>query len=152
MKSLFFLLILFWGQTRSRIAFIDPTGTYILKGQTEKNKTIGHSGEIRVKLLDQDRVAICFYINKGYPGYESGAFVDTLEYNINNEVVYTPCRDTDSQFLFYFSAFSAETMQVYSNPGASCGFAPGVMASAFFKKCSSEIPIIQDLSARGAGS
>ncbi|HMH20932.1 MAG TPA: hypothetical protein VK563_04110 [Puia sp.] len=130
-------------------SFIDPTGTYILKGQTEKNKTIGHSGEIRVKLLDKDRVAICFYINKGYPGYESGSFMDTLTYNEDNEVVYAPRADQSCSFLFYFSAYAAETMQVYDNPGAGCGFAPGVMASARFSKYSSEPPIIQDLSARG---
>src|SRR5450755_2368449 len=86
--------------------FIDPTGTYILKGATTKNKVVGHSGEIRIKLLGKDRVAMCFYINKGSPGYESGSFLDTLSYNDDNEAVYTPAADPGCAFLFYFSANS----------------------------------------------
>jgi hypothetical protein len=130
--------------------FIDPTGTYILKGATSKNKVVGHSGEIRIKLLGKDRVAMSFYINKGYPGYESGSFLDTLLYNDDNEAVYTPAKDPGCAFLFYFSANSAETLQVLSNPESGCGFGKGVMASARFEKYSGEAPIIQDLSARGA--
>src|SRR3982074_1538712 len=126
MKSLLLLFLFMSGQLtdpgrrtgRTPADFVDPTGTYILKGQTEKNKIIGHSGEIRVKLLGKDRVAICFYINKGFPGYESGSFVDTLTYTEDNEAVYTPLADQSCSFLFYFKPYSAETMQVYDNHGA----------------------------------
>jgi hypothetical protein len=161
MKSLF-LLFIFMGSQPGEPAigfiapavsgaptFIDPTGTYILKGATEKNKVVGHSGEIRVKLLGQDRVAMCFYINSGYPGYKSGSFLDTLLYNDENEAVYTPPADPGCAFLFYFRATSAETIQVYSDPGSGCGFGKGVMISALFPKYSGETPIIQDMSARG---
>jgi hypothetical protein len=41
-----------------------------------------------------------------------------------------------------------EIMEVYSDPRSGCGLAPGVMAPATFHKVSSDIPVIQDLSAR----
>src|SRR6516165_8451729 len=63
--------------------FIDPTGTYILKGEVQKNRIMGHSGEIRAKLLDQNKVALCFYINDGYPDYNAASFMDTLPYEDN---------------------------------------------------------------------
>ena len=48
--------------------FINPTGIYLLKGEVKNNKIIGHSGELRVRLLDSITVAICLYLSKGYPG------------------------------------------------------------------------------------
>src|SRR5580700_2928717 len=83
----------------SRHSFIDPTGTYILKGTVKKNTIIGHSGEIRVKLLQLNRIALCFYINSGYPDYASGAFMDTLVYE-DNLAKYNPVQDRACSILF----------------------------------------------------
>ena len=81
MRSLFYLpLLLLNGSLFSdHQIFIDPTGTYLLKGEVKKNKIVGHSGEFRVRLLNANTVAMCLYLNKGEPGYESGFFTrDTL--------------------------------------------------------------------------
>jgi hypothetical protein len=128
--------------------FIDPTGTYILMGTIKKNRITGHSGEIRVQLLDSHRIALCFYINKGYPGYESGSFMDTLPYD-GSTTRYTPGKDSSCTILFYFRRKKVEIAETYSNPGAGCGFGNGVLISTVFQKTSPDKPIIQDLSAHG---
>jgi len=128
--------------------FLDPTGTYILKGTIERNRIMGHSGEIRVKLLDPGQVAMSFYINKGYPGYESGAFTDTLVYNNLNQALYSPPGDRACTIYFCFQPYKAETMQFYKDSCTGCGFGKDVLAAAIFKKLSSEPPVIQDLSGR----
>jgi len=129
--------------------FVDPTGTYTLTGTIKRHHVMGHSGELRVQLLDSDRVAIAFYINKGYPNYESGSFTDTLMYN-EDIARYTPACDSDCTIIFWFSQKTMELRGLYRNPHASCGFASGVMTGAIFAKTSWERPVIQDLSAHGA--
>ena len=130
-------------------AFIDPTGTYILKGDVKKNHILNHSRKIRVKLIDPHRVAMSFYINKGYPGYESGSFIDTLVYD-ENMARYSPASDPDCSILFAFGPTSAEIQQVYSNPNCNCGFGKGILISTFFQKASEEEPVIEDLSVHGS--
>jgi hypothetical protein len=127
--------------------FIDPTGTYTLKGEVRDNKVVSHSGEIRVKLLGNESLALCFFIDKGYPGYESGAFLDTLRYEENQSSYYS--RDSGCVLRFNFKPTGVELMHIFSQGGSDCGFTPGVLTGAFFKKTSSGIPVIQDLARRG---
>jgi hypothetical protein len=128
--------------------FIDPTGTYTLTGSVKKNHVVGHSGELRVELLDSGRVAISFYINKGYPNYESGSLIDTLDYD-GDVARYKPSCDSTCTIIFRFYPKTVELMGLYSNPHSSCGFATGVMTAAVFAKTSWDKPVIQDLSAHG---
>jgi hypothetical protein len=99
-------------------------------------------------LLDSSRVAISFYINKGYPNYEAGSMIDTLIYN-EDIARYTPSCDSTCTIIFWFSDKTMELRGLYSNPHSSCGFATGVMTAAIFAKTSREKPVIQDLSAHG---
>jgi len=66
MKNIIFLsLFLLSGRPRGDSPdFINPTGTYILKGEVKNARIIGHYGEIRVQLLDSGTIALCFYVNK----------------------------------------------------------------------------------------
>lgn len=128
--------------------FINPTGTYTLAGQVKRNQVIGHSGEIRVELLDSDRIAIACYINKGYPNYEAGSIVDTIPYD-ENVARYHPSCDSTCTIIFRFYPKTVELMGLYSDPHSSCGFATGVMTAAVFAKTSWDRPVIQDLSAHG---
>lgn len=128
--------------------FLNPTGTYILKGVVKKNRVTGHSGELRVRLLDEHTVALCFYINAGYPGYKSGSLIDTLGYE-DNAVLYQPPQDTACDIYFYFGVQQVEILQVMSDPHSGCGFAPGVFVPVTIPKISSEIPVIQNLAGRG---
>lgn len=131
-----------------RTEFIDPTGTYILRGTLHKNKITGHFGELRVKLIDPRTVAVCFYISNGYPNYQSGAILDTLPY-INNQIEYRPDADKACQVFFVFTKTAAEIQQAYKMPHAGCGFADGVLVSTFLEKNSDEVPVIQSLSHHG---
>lgn len=125
--------------------FINPTGTYILKGVVEKNLIITHNGEIRVKLLQNNILALCFYINKGYPGFESASFIDTLTYD-DNRAKYIPSNDTSCTFSFLFTGESVELTLIYTDPQCTCGFTKGVIAPAIFMKSSGDNPLIQDFS------
>lgn len=130
-------------------SFLNPTGTYRLKGVVKNNKVTGHSGELRVRLLDEHTVALCFYINAGYPAYQSGSMIDTLSYQ-DNVVIYQPSKDTTCAVHFYFAPQKVELLQVMSDPHSGCGFDPGVFVPVAFPKISSDIPVIQSLAGRGA--
>lgn len=150
MKSIFilsssFVYFLFISE---RPGFVNPTGTYTLKGIVKNSKIVGHSGELRVRLLDTHMIAFSFYINKGYPGYESGALMDTLHYE-DNRTVYHPSNDSSCDIYFQFEEGAVEVIQALTDPHSGCGFSPGVMIPAIFDKTSSEVPVIQDLSSRG---
>jgi hypothetical protein len=92
---------------------------------------------------------MCLYITKGYPGYESISFVDTLVYDDNHFARYKPSQNSDCTVLFSFSNKNAEIQQIYSDPKSGCGFGNGVLISTIFRKLSKERPVIQDLSAHG---
>lgn len=150
MKNIIFLSFLLGsaGITGSSPNFINPTGTYLLKGIVKNRQIVSHYGELRVRLLDSNTMAIAFYINKGYPNYEWGALMDTLPYQ-DNRAVYKPSNDTTCAIYFAFDLRSAEVSQVLTNPRSACGFRPGVIIPAIFEKTSSDVPVIQDLSVHG---
>ena len=154
MRSLFYLplLLLLSGSLFSdREIFIDPTGTYLLKGEVRKNKIVGRSGELRVRLLNAKTVAMCLYLSKAEPGYESGFLLDTLHYG-DNQCIYIPGGDTSCAIYFVFAVKSVEIYEALSNPQGGCGFRPGVLEPAVFNKTSADIPVIEDLSGRGEPS
>jgi hypothetical protein len=128
--------------------FIDPTGTYVLRGDVKKNNITGHYGEIRVRLLNKKTAAFCFYISNGYPNFLSGAFLDTVGYE-DNRFLFQPAKDSGCALILTFSLQDVDIMEVLYDPRSGCGLAPGVMEAATFRKVSSEVPVIQDLSKRG---
>ena len=128
--------------------FVNPTGTYLLKGEVKNSRIIGHYGELRVQLLDTTRIALSYYVNKGYPNYEFGSFIDTLHYQ-DNRAVYKPVNDSACAIYFAFEQKSVEVFEEVTNPHSGCGMGPGVMIPAVLAKTSSEAPVIQDLSLHG---
>ncbi|HEV2478265.1 MAG TPA: hypothetical protein VGS79_01320 [Puia sp.] len=128
--------------------FINPTGTYILKGNVKKNNITGHYGELRVSLLDSQTVALCFYLSSGYPDYSAASMLDTLHYE-DNCIHLQPGRDSTCTLVLTFSNRSVDLMKIYKDPATGCGFAPGVIVPATLNKISSEVPVIQDFSTRG---
>jgi hypothetical protein len=152
MKNILLILVItgfsFNPTPDKRDKFIDPTGTYILKGETKRGRIVSHSGEVRIKLLDEHKVGICFFISKGYPGYETGSFVDSLEYD-NNRILYKP-EGSGCTVAFWVDEMSLSTEQYFTDPRSACGFPAGVMVSASFEKKSADVPVIQDLSARNS--
>jgi hypothetical protein len=150
MKNLFLLLLCcaHLPLLKDEPAFIDPTGTYVLRGDVKKNNITGHHGEIRVRLLNKKTAAFCFYISNGYPKFLSGAFLDTVDYE-DNRFLFRPAKDSGCALILTFSLRDVDIMEVLYDPRSACGLAPGVMEAATFQKLSSEVPVIQDLSARG---
>lgn len=128
--------------------FIDPTGTYTLKGNVKNNNITGHFGELRVHLLDSQTVAFCFYLSSGYPNYAAATILDTLEYN-NNLIKFRPKGDSSCSLILMFSARSVELMKVYHDPSTGCGFTPGIIVPVTLHKTSSEVPVIQDFATGG---
>ena len=146
MKLALFLSLLLPGllSTDNNQTFINPTGTYTLKGEVHDNKVTTHSGEIRVKLLHHELLTLCFFIDKGYPGYESGSLLDTLRYE-DDAAIYVS-KDSSCMLRFTFKPNGVQLMHVFTQNKGDGGFAPGVLTGAFFRKISSGVPVIQDLS------
>jgi len=148
MKSMFMMAALISCSTlflHAQIpAFIDPTGTYTLKGEVRNNKIMSSFGEIRVLLIDSEKIAMCFYIAKGYPGNESASFTDTLRY-AENKTEYKISPDADCSVLFSFKKQEAEITQIYSDP-QGCDFGKGILTSTIFEKSSDEKPVIKKFS------
>lgn len=150
MRSIFFLSLILMadGMVTDGQDYVNPTGTYLLKGEVRNSQIVGHYGELRVRLLDSGKIALALYLNKGYPGYESGSFVDTLGYG-DNRAVYTPGTDSSCSIVFSFELRAVEISQIVSNPRSGCGFRPGVLEPEVLQKKSSDVPVIQDLSLHG---
>jgi len=159
MKNILFLSFFLVGQSLSTDsskdlltkipAFINPTGTYLLKGEVKDSRIVGHYGELRVRLLDSGAIALCFYVNKGYPNYEFGSLMDTLSYD-GSRAIFKPANDSSCDIYFVFELRSVGISQVLTDPHSGCGFRPGVIIPAVFEKTSSDVPVIQDLSVHGS--
>jgi len=141
--SLFFVAHLSFSQP-SRYLLINPTGTYLLKGEKHKGEIKGNFAEVRVKLIDDSLLAIAMYSNTGYPDYNSASFTDTVSYT-DNRAVHTSKYDPSCQLVFAFEPGGLSIKQVYTDPASTCGFGKGVMPLGFVAKYSSEVPIIQSL-------
>jgi hypothetical protein len=151
MKNILFLSLFFLtkGLSNDDPEFINPTGTYLEKGEVKNSKIIGHYGELRVRLLDTNTVALSYYANKGYPNYEFGSFIDTLHY-ADNRAIYKPVNDSACAIYFAFESRSVEVIKVLTDPRSGCGFGPGVMIPVMLQKTSSDVPVIQDMSLHGS--
>jgi hypothetical protein len=125
-------------------AFINPTGTYILKGEKNKGEIVGNFAEIRFKLISDSLLAFTMYCNKGYPEYTSGSITDTIAYTDNTATVYVKS-EPSCQIHFSFVTEGVTIKQLYSDPASTCGFGKGVIPLGFIEKHSSETPIIQSL-------
>lgn len=126
--------------------FLNPTGTYKFNEKTVKRdgEVYGYFGEIRVKLIDSSKIAMSFYVCKGAPGYNSGSFVDTLDY-VNEKVIYISEYDSTCRITFHFKKHGIDVTQSQANLNFGCGFGHGVFADGYFKRISRKTPEIIDL-------
>lgn len=144
--SLFFLAstIACSKATVHQTSYINPTGTYQFgtEAPQEGNDIHGYTGRIQVKALAADRIVMTFGIQKGAPGYNSGSFVDTLDYK-NNRSVYQPDTglDSDCTVTFDFTGKHAAVTEESDNATA-CGFGHGVAAGGVFNKTASGKPLL----------
>jgi hypothetical protein len=126
--------------------YIDPTGTYELDSKTEKKgeDIFGYFGKIQVKKIKQDKIVMTFTICKGAPSYNSGSFVDTLDYNKNIVIYKTPDFDPSCQIKFDFTDKGIVVKESTNDFNSGCGFGHAVVADGFFKKISSSEPLLKD--------
>jgi hypothetical protein len=112
---------------------------------TEKNGDIyGYFGKIQVKALSADQIIMTFMINKGAPSYNSGSFVDTLDYK-NNLVIYTaPEMDSSCKITFEFNDRGVTVKEETEDFNFGCGFGHAVVADGYYKKVSSDEPELRD--------
>lgn len=122
---------------------LNPTGTYDFGKTKSRNGDIyGYYGKIQVLKYLDDKIIMTFLFCKGAPSYNSGSFIDTLNYK-DNKAVYRPEIDSKCRIEF---AFSEKGVIVKTNEqNSGCGFGMGVVADGFFKKKSSKQPEIIDL-------
>lgn len=131
------------------INFVNPTGTYNYDGKTYKKNgdTYGYFGTVKVFKLDSTKILMNFYVCKGAPSYNSGSFIDTLEYS-NNKAIYrgdtsmvqTTCKLT---FLFTSKGLMVELFSDY--PNMACGFGQAVDAQGFYKRVKGKIPTKEEI-------
>lgn len=125
---------------------IDPTGTYDLDAKTTKKggEIYGYSGQIQVKLLAENRIAMNLFVCIGAPSYNSGGFIDTLDYNNNKAVYRVPDIDSSCIITFIFTDKKVTVDELTDNYNFGCGFGNAVVASGNYKKTSSEVPVLKD--------
>lgn len=88
----------------SKFESINPTGTYTL-GDNNLNSDEDISeyfGKIQVRQIYSNRVVMTFMVNKGAPSYNTGSFIDTLDFQ-NDQVLYTnPEMDLSCRIRFIY--------------------------------------------------
>lgn len=121
---------------------IDPTGTYKFDGKTKKKKgdMYGYSGKIQVKKHTINRIIMTFEVNKGAPSYNSGSFVDTLEYNDNKTIYTNPDLDQSCKITFEFTNKGVIVKEKTDHYNFGCGFGHAVQADGYYKRISRKEP------------
>lgn len=146
---LFVLTTLFAsGQTISKEQSFNVTGSYKYVGKTVKKgeDIYGYFGEIKVKQLEKEKIAMSFYLCKGAKSYNSGSFVDTLELKSNTAVYRASDCDSLCTLTFQFSKGGVTTIHKATDDdyNFTCCFGQGVIANGFFRKTSSKTPLIKE--------
>lgn len=146
-KTLLFLcfLIMLTGFNMQN-SYVEPTGTYKLNNIVKKKdgETYGYQGQIQVKKINSGKIVMEFYVTKGAPSYNSGSFVDTLEYTKNKAIYRDMESDSTCTITFEFQKKGITVTEVTSNFNWGCGFGHGVIADGFYKKTSNKVPIFTD--------
>jgi hypothetical protein len=149
MKPATFLIALFLTLSSFSIqtTYIDPTGTYVLDSKTTKKdgEVYGYTGKIQVKKLGSSKIIMTFVVNKGAPSYNSGSFVDTLNYK-NNRSIYTNTEaDSTCKITFDFNKRGVDVREETADYNHGCSFGHAVVANGFYKRISSKISVLRDL-------
>jgi hypothetical protein len=124
--------------------YIDPTGTYQLDSKTTKKKgeIYGYSGQIQVKKISFEKIVMTFGVNKGAPSYNSGSFVDSLNYKDNKSIYTDPESDSSCIITFEFDKNGVTVIEKAADYNSGCGFGHAVDANGFYKRISSKTPIL----------
>lgn len=124
---------------------INPTGTYVLNKNVDRNadKIFSYFGDCQVIQINKDSIIINFFVSMGEPSYNSGSFIDTLEYK-NNYAEYKIDEDPSCIIRITFEKNRIYFDQEASNPNFACGFGHAVSINDFYYKTSSKTPELID--------
>ena len=144
-KLFFFIIVISFSACNSQSNYINPIGSYELDGKSyiKDGDTYGRFGEMHIKKLTDDKVIITFFVCNGAPSYNSGSIVDTLEYK-NNTLIFTePEYDPGCEIRFSFSDSGIVAVEKTDNNNFGCGFGHAAYADGFYRRISSEVPVLK---------
>jgi hypothetical protein len=119
---------------------LDPTGTYILKGQKVRQEITGINGEVKVKKLRGNLVVVSATFNSGSPDFETIQITDTINYAMNKAIV---ASGKACQLVFRFQKNGVNISNVYTGSPSPCGFSDGSSPLGFVSKFSDDVPLIK---------
>jgi hypothetical protein len=119
----------------------DPSGIYTYDSIANGNTV--YFGEIRIKKYLGQKYIMTFFICKGEPSYNSGSFIDTIEF-ASNLFKYTTVDDTSCLTIFNVSDSGLVVNEKTDNYNFGCGFGHAVVAHGFFRKTSNYPPTLLD--------
>lgn len=125
-------------------AQLNPTGTYKMGTGPDDNYNVTNKsrGEIRIKKINNTKIAIALY---AIIGYDVADLVDTLTFK-NGKAVYQGNRsDSTCRIYFEFSKSKVLVKQTSNEHPSPCGFGWNADASGTYRKQSAKVPIITDL-------
>lgn len=123
--------------------YINPTGIYKLGRIVKNEKRQEYYGEINVLSIDSTKIVVYLFVCRGYPSFNLGTFVDTLAYKNNKAIHLTPKDNPTCDVQFYFSKQGVTIVQSIAKDFCE-DFGMGVYADGYFRKTSSEKPIIKE--------
>ena len=128
---------------------INPSGVYKYDGKTyrKNGETYGYFGTVKVLQLSSTKILVSFYVCKGAPSYNSGSFVDSLDYS-NNQATYlgdTSMIETTCKLIFHFTAQRINIELFSEYPNMACGFGHAVDAQGLYKKVGAKPPIMEEI-------
>ena len=148
MKNLIYILTLlsFTSCKTNKIKTMNPTGTYELGNFNPdlEKETTGYFGLIQVKRFAKNKIVMTFMINKGAPSFNSGSFVDTLEYKSDRAIYKNTEFDPSCEITFDFSVNGVTVKEKTDDYNSGCGFGHAVVANGFFQKTSYKKPILRE--------
>ena len=137
-RVLFLILFLYSFRSQEEsLKYVNPTGKYKLDSKIIKKNgdTYGYFGDIKVIALSKNKILIGFYVCKGAPSYNSGSFIDTLDYK-NNIAIYKGDQDDDPScnMKMEFNQKGVEVELESDNPNFACGFGHAVDSQGYYYK------------------
>ena len=129
--------------------FVNPSGLFEYDGKTLKKdgEIYGYFGTIKVLQLDSNKILVSFYVCKGAPSYNSGSFIDTLEFS-NNQAIYrgdTTAPELTCKLTFHFTPKGINAEVFSENPNWACGFGHAVDAQGFYKRVKRKFPTKEEI-------
>ncbi|MDB5012477.1 MAG: hypothetical protein JWQ25_679 [Daejeonella sp.] len=124
-----------------------PTGFYKLENKpAEKGgDTSRYEGSILVKQITKSKVAITFIVKNRTNGDRSRSFMDTLDYKDDMATYRNNDSEQSCRITMRFSPKGVRVIEQTGNSSSGCGYGHEMVTDGFFKKVSSEVPVLNSL-------